>query len=203
MAVQFGARLSATRLHVEGAPESGLVLHSDAEATLEDVVLSGVRSPATDFTIGHAIHAEAGATVTADRLLIEDVDRLGVSTTEATAELRDVTIHRVRSACTREGCTPFGYAVATERGALSLTRFEIHEADTCGAFLFADAGGADVDLRDGVIASSTIGACVQVPSYDFGRLQADVIYRDNGANLEATMLPVPEGAATVETEMLE
>jgi hypothetical protein len=48
------------------------------------------------------------------------------------------------------------------------------------------------------VAESAIGACVQVEGYDLSRLMTDVSYRDNGANLQATSLPVPEPLEEVE-----
>ena len=45
--------------------------------------------------------------------------------------------------------------------------------------------------------NTAIGACVQVAGYDLDRLTQDVVYVDNGANLEATSLPVPSGAGVV------
>ena len=40
-----------------------------------------------------------------------------------------------------------------------------------------------------------LGACVQVEGYEVQRLSDAVIYRDNGVNLEATDLPLPEPSA--------
>ena len=48
-----------------------------------------------------------------------------------------------------------------------------------------------LDLMSGEIRESTIGACVQVDDYDFSRLTTDVLYVDNGTNLETTSLPIP------------
>lgn len=36
-----------------------------------------------------------------------------------------------------------------------------------------------------------MGACLQVPDYDIGRLITDVVYRGNSVNLDTTDLPVP------------
>ncbi len=196
MSVERGARVTAARLSVDGAIEAGLVVHTDAEAILEDSAIVRTRSNALSGLLGHAVHVQAQASLTADRLLVTDAERVGVGVTEATAELRDLTVRRVVPACRTTECAPYGYAVGAESGDIAVTRFEIHEADTCGVILFDNVAPVAVDLHDGVIAGSTIGACVQAAGYDLTRLQDRVVFRDNDSNLEATMLPVP-GAASI------
>ena len=79
-------------------------------------------------------------------------------------------------------------------GAVRLTRFEVRDAATCGLFVAMDPvapGTPSLDVASGVVERSEIGACVQVDGYDLGRLMRDVVYRENGTNLDSTMLPVP------------
>ena len=54
------------------------------------------------------------------------------------------------------------------------------------------AGDAALDLAEGEVRGNTIGACVQVDGYDVTRLQDRVLYEENGVNLDATTLPVPD-----------
>jgi hypothetical protein len=49
-----------------------------------------------------------------------------------------------------------------------------------------------LDLQEGTVSGSAIGACVQIDGYDVGRLSNAVRYEDNDTNLESTSLPVPE-----------
>ena len=70
-----------------------------------------------------------------------------------------------------------------------MSRFVVQRAALCGAQI---AWNGELDLADGEVRESTIGACVQVPGYRLSRLNASVIYVDNGANLQATDFPVPD-----------
>lgn len=57
--------------------------------------------------------------------------------------------------------------------------------------MIVDAAGANLDLREGVVTGSPIGACVQQDGYDIARLSDGVEYYDNDINLDSTSLPVP------------
>jgi hypothetical protein len=78
---------------------------------------------------------------------------------------------------------------SVDRGHLTVERFLVRDATVCGVMV---AEEATLDLSDGDVSSSNIGACVQVDGYDLGRLSNRVTYRDNGTNLVSTSLPVPE-----------
>jgi hypothetical protein len=88
-------------------------------------------------------------------------------------------------------------AVGAFAGAsLSATTFEVTRAAVCGVYV---ATGGTIDLSNGVVAECTIGACIQSASFDSDRLTGGgtVSYRDNGINLDATSLPVPEPSAPI------
>ena len=40
-------------------------------------------------------------------------------------------------------------------------------------------------LRDGLIEGSLVGTCIQVNGYEIARVTDGVIYRNNGANVDA------------------
>jgi len=48
--------------------------------------------------------------------------------------------------------------------------------------------------RAGEITENPIGVCLQVDGYDLGRVSDEVSFRDNEVDLQATTLPVPDGA---------
>ncbi len=80
-------------------------------------------------------------------------------------------------------------------GAAELARFRIQGGPECGV-LVGDGGSAR--LRDGAVEGYVIGACVQDPDFDFGRLTPGVLYRSNGRNLDATSLPVPSATPPID-----
>jgi hypothetical protein len=192
--VEESARLEASRLLVHDNLDLGIFANgSDTVVVLEDSVVRGVGPQPGDMSGGIAVSAQRGARVTATRLHVEDAREAGVLAIGATIEGTDVTVDRIaRSAC--DGCgRPDGYAAVGVSGQLSLSRFALRDAETCGLFIAAarDDRPPDVDLTTGLVERAAIGACVQVEGYDLGRLTDDVHYRDNVSNLDVTMLPVP------------
>jgi len=52
--------------------------------------------------------------------------------------------------------------------------------------------GAWVALHSGEVSNNTIGVNVQDSDFDRSRLMVEVIYRDNGVNLDVQRLPLPD-----------
>ncbi|RLB45629.1 MAG: hypothetical protein DRJ42_29520 [Deltaproteobacteria bacterium] len=198
--IQSGAQLTAVRVLVEGNHEIGISLNRDATAVgLSDIVVRDTRPRVSDDSLGRGIHVDYGSRLEGNRLVIEDSHELGVAATEgADVDLRDVSISGVaRAACASTTCPEdfHGHAVIAIGAAVRLTRFQIHDADTCGVFVAAGEASsppAALDLESGTVSASEIGACIQVDGYDTTRLTNDVEYRDNGTNLDTTTLPLPE-----------
>ena len=94
--------------------------------------------------------------------------------------------------CFRDVCE--GQAAGTSVGSylgatIDLERFLLRRSDLTGVQL---ARGGEADLRHGVVRDHAIGANVQTEGFDLGRLMDDVRFEDNGRNLDAAMLPIPE-----------
>jgi hypothetical protein len=103
--------------------------------------------------------------------------------------------HVVVRATLEAACVPtcedggWGYGVVvTGRTAVDLTRFWM--VDNVLAGLQITPGG-EADLRSGRVAGHRVGINLQDPAFDVGRLQQDVLYEDNGRNLDGERLPVP------------
>jgi hypothetical protein len=79
-------------------------------------------------------------------------------------------------------------AAAFRGGTLRLTFFE--STDALAGILVGENG--EVDLDTGIVRHCAVGASVQVPGYDLSRLGSRVVYRDNGIDLDADPLPVPD-----------
>jgi hypothetical protein len=200
IAVQAGGRVEATRVAFVDNRDVSVFASDDGSAImLDDVVIRRTLSDAFDSRRGRGLQAQFGASLLGHRVVIEDAREVGVmAVTGATAELSDLRIERVeRTACTTPLCleAPFGYGLAAGTATVSVTRFLVREAATCGVFLAPDAeltGEPRLDLAEGSVRDSAIGACVQMDDYELNRLTRGVSYEDNGTNLEATTLPVPE-----------
>jgi len=195
--VQHGARLTASRLLVTDSREAAMFI-GDADVVLRDALLRDTRARASDGVFGRGLNVQGSSTLDAERIRVEASREFGiVATGGASATMRDASIvgtERASCAATTCAARPYGYGAAAVAGALDLLRFEVRDAATCGVFLAGDSampGPTDVDLAEGVVAESEIGAYVQIEGYDLMRLTNGVEYRDNGANLDSTMLPVP------------
>ena len=91
--------------------------------------------------------------------------------------------------CGEPSCSNGGIAIgAYLGGAIDLRGFQIARAALCGVHVAEDGS---LDLHDGAVSDSAIGACVQVDGYDLSRLTDGVRFESNGTNLETTMLPIP------------
>ena len=200
--IQLQAAATATlrRVLIERSKEVGLLATDGSAAVAEDLIVRDMRSVATTLRNGRGIGAEDGSTIDVTRGLVTDVLELGVAAfgEGAGLNLQDMVMTDVHAAaCAETTCPdePMGTALgAYLGGAVEARVFQIRAAALCGAQVALDGS---LDLSEGEIASSTFGACVQVYDYDVSRLTQDVLYQDNGVNLEATSLPVPEPLPTV------
>lgn len=135
-----------------------------------------------------------GARSTVTRGLVERARGVGVAvgTEGASLVLTDVTVRETAARrCVTTTCMEGGAGIgvsALEGAALRVERFDLADNALVGAQV---ASGASVDLVGGVVRGNPVGVNVQVPGYDLGRLTRDVVYVDNGTNLDSTVLFVP------------
>ncbi len=202
-----GARIELTRSLIERNRDIGiLVAGPGTAAVFTDVSVLDVKPRVAGDLGGRGVMCQLGARLEGERLEVDGVFEAGlVAFSAGEVDLRSVRVRRVaRTSCSMTTCPDrtFGYAVAAVAGEMRLEDFRIEEAATCGAFIAAfpmlGMPFTSLDLMSGVVSGSEIGACVQVDGYDYGRLTNDVEYRDNGTNLEATMLPVPGAPDSLE-----
>src|SRR5207247_8167004 len=117
----------------------------------------------------------------------------------ATVRGSDVVISGVTAGCIGSvDCSAIegGFGAAGQfGGALSLDRFQLDATALCGVVVGdSDVAGAatSVDLSEGTISTSPIGACVQVDGFDGARLRDRVRYVDVGIPLQATSYALPD-----------
>jgi len=198
--VQGGAHLTALRLVVDEGREVGLYAADEGSVvSLMDAVVRRTLPQTSDDSAGRGVQVQGGAGLDGVRVEVDASREVGIAVlTGAAVDLSDARVTLVeRAACAMTSCmdAPFGYAVSVGSATLRLTRFSIDRAATCGVLLAPDhelSEPPEADLASGVVSGSPIGACVQVDGYDLSRLTNGVAYRDNGINLESTMLPVPQ-----------
>ena len=197
--VQFSGNVQVRRAAFEGNHEVGIFAGGDGLVVrVEDVTIRDTASDGAGYR-GRAIETIVGGTVEVTRGVFEGNREVSLMATDAHLRLFDVRVtDTLPRACAEDGtCDPAGSGLGSYGSStISAERFVVERASLCGVQL---ARGGAVDLSDGVVRDSEFGACVQVDGYDLGRLQDDVRYEDNGANLESTTLPVPDasGSGTV------
>jgi hypothetical protein len=202
LVVQSGARFDATRLLVAHSQNLGLVVSGpEAIISLVDAVVRDTQPNAATGIRGAGAFAQAGGLLELSRVLVESNRLSGIASIAGVVTGAEVEVRGVEpAACGDTTCPEMsaGYGIVADSGSLELTRFVVADARTCGAALWANPVPADMDLHDGEIRGSDIGACVQAEGYDLSRLMDGVAYRDNGTNLDAVTLPVPEAVDEVE-----
>jgi hypothetical protein len=188
------SELVLERASVERASFIGVLGHAGATLDLTDLTVRDTRSQAADTVGGRALLVQtgAGATVTRARFIDQREFAIAALSTSRTSTFTDIVAEQtVRSECSSPECGDrlYGSGIAALEAFVEVSGFAVRGAELCGVHV---AGLGTLDLARGSISGASIGACVQVEGYDTTRLQEDVIYADNGANLQATTLPVPE-----------
>jgi hypothetical protein len=180
------------RVRLEHCSGAGvLVTGAGASITFADLAVRSTDARA-DGSFGRALEAQDAALVRVERAIFESNREVSVlAVTGGVVELSDVrVIDTLERACSDTTCSdaPGGSGLGAYGGTLRASRFEVRRASLCGAQI---ALGGDMDLTDGEIAESPVGACVQVPGYDLARLTASVLYRDNGVAVDSPTHAVP------------
>ncbi len=182
----------------------GAVVHVDSSLTLTDVAIRRVDRELGRDLGGYGIGVQVGSELVANRLLVEDVHELGIlSFGGSTVHGADVVVRDIGLPACDCPERPVAYGIAAVASHVDLDGFAVSGSELCGLFiappsLSGDPGAFEsylvepsLDVRDGIVDGAEIGACIQVAEYDLARLQDGVVYRDNGTNLDVTMLPVP------------
>jgi len=187
------ATVTIERSHIQRTRGNGIVaILGGSHLDMSDVVISEVGlESAGRFGVG--IQAVGGET-RITRVLVHDAEGHGLYASGPSTLLsgEDVVVSAITASCATPPCGegPVETGVAAyEGGTISLTRFDVRGAGVCGVYI---ADGTEVDLRAGVVTGCGIGACVQDPDYTLDRLTEEVLFRDNGTNLDTTMLPLPD-----------
>lgn len=187
-----GAMAEVLRADFVRSRELGIAAHPGTTLRLTDVAIRATSSR-MDGAGGDGLTSDDGD-IEGSRVLIEQSEGFGALALGPAANVR-LSQLTVRDAtprdCAGAGCASAEYGVgvgAVTGGTLSASDFAIVRARICGALV---SDGSTVDLARGQVRSCPIGACVQGTGYDVGRLAVDVVYAENGRNLDTTSLPIP------------
>jgi len=190
---QDGATVTIRRFAASDLYEAGIVISgTGTDVVMEDVVFERVRSRPDGFR-GDGFVVQDAASAVLSRVRVQDVHEAAVIVNgDATLFASDIVIREVAAQdCADSSCSayPGGHGIGAYGARVVVNRFVIEEVDLCGLHVAAEG---EFLLDDGVVRGAVIGACVQSDAQDIGDLGRSVDFVDNGTNLEATMLPVPD-----------
>ena len=200
LGVQSGASALVARAALEQNRELGVfVAGAGTSVRLEDVVVRDTRSQESDGMSGRGLGVQGGASVDVARALLERNREVAAFAYDADTNVRleDVVVRDTLPAECGDGCPgrSGGMGVGSYGTArLSLSRFLVARAAVCGVQVALDG---ELDLADGEVRESSVGACVQVSGYAFSRLSTNVVYVENGTNIASTELPVPDASSAL------
>ena len=141
IALGSAAQLTLTDVELRGNGETALFLNqAGTAATLTRVVVSDTQPRASTGKLGWGIAVQAGASLTASQLVVQDSRGVGILVAQrgSTATLTDTVVRRVAESTDTAGA-PFGFGVSAQAGTLTWTGGAIE--DVTGGLL--DVQGAD------------------------------------------------------------
>ncbi|MDI7268822.1 MAG: right-handed parallel beta-helix repeat-containing protein, partial [Myxococcota bacterium] len=172
--------------------------------TAADIVVRDTASDPASGERGRGLVAQDGATATVSRSLFERNREAAITVFDrgTTVSLADLVVRdTLERVCAVDTCAGFGAGtgVASLGGArVDVSRFLVMRSALCGVQLAHGADesgvrhpeGGTMDLHDGEISFNAVcGANVQTAGFDLGRLQDNVLFHDNGTNLDMSDLP--------------
>jgi len=196
--VADGASAVLERLRVDRVRVVALL--GDGRATsvqIADLVITGTAA-STEGTFGRAIQTQQGAVLMGTSVAVRDNHEAAVvgAGLGTMVDLTDVAVTATAEReCAPVGCPAAGIGIGSYLGAsVRVERFTVSESGLAGVQL---ARSGEIDLVDGLVENNPIGINVQAPGYSLERLNDRVYFRDNGANLVSTDLPVPDPTSPV------
>ena len=187
--INSGAHAVLERLLIAGCREAGVYSNGGTiEAT--SLLVRDIDPSEATGQWGIGIWSEGTSMTNISRVRVQGARVSGVEALlGAIVVLSDAFVEDVQAASAKGG---FGLS-AHRGGVLSVSHFFLADTALCGVVVGRDGDTVtQMDLADGVVTSTPVGACVQVDGYDTARLQHDVEYRDVGVPLRATAYEVPD-----------
>jgi len=192
-----GTVVTIQRLLIEGAHGTGLLTGTGSSTTASHVEILDTFSNGPLLLSGHAVTVNSGAeaVITHARFLDNREATVVVFEEGSNLELTDVQIRRsLPRQCTDPRCAGFGGGIGLgiyEGGRATARDFIIAESALIGVQL----ARGELDLIDGEISGNPIGINLQVPDYPLESRTTRVSFRDNGRNIDAEILPLPDAVA--------
>jgi len=185
--IEEGASGAIADVRISRARGVGAFLSSGA-TTIERLAVVDV-VPDDSQGVARGINAQSGARVTLTEGIVAGAGDIGIFVTGAGTEIdaNGLAVYDTGAvACA--ACAVVGMGMgAYGAGHIVATDFLVTRSALAGVHL----AGGEMDLSEGEVSYSPIGANVSTPGFELTRIQDRVVYRDNETNLDSTELPVP------------
>ncbi len=192
---EVGGIADVTRALIERISLAGIHVVDDGSAvTARDLVVRDMLGEETFGLHGWGLGATNGGQADLTRARISRPRYVGIVTNGPGSRLTAVDLvleDTLEARCADELCAdaPFGIGLGAYSGAaVDLSSFLITRSHVIGVQL---AGEGMVDLANGEVSMSPVGANVQTDPFVIERLTEGVAYRENEQNLVTDALPVP------------
>ncbi len=200
--IELAAAATATmqRVFIDRSTAIGLLVDGrDTLVDATDLTIARTRGDRIG-TFGRGIQVQRGGVLTLNRAELRDNREVAIAVARFRSSLTATDLRVVdtqQRQCAEDGgeCAAAGIGIGVyEEGAVSVDRFLVAGNFLAGVQIATDGG---LDLANGIVERNPVGANIQVPGYDVTRLTTNVLYRDNGANLDSAELVVPAPDVTV------
>ena len=191
LAIEASAHAIARRVLVSHAREMGVFV-SAASLELEHVA---VRDVDLDRARARArgINVQEGGSLDGTDVSVERAADFGLLVRDVGSALRGTGVRVIDTLgvpCATPGCRTLGIGVgAVVDSNASIRDFVVTRCVLAGVDV---ARGGTMDLSNGEVSHCAVGANVDTDGFDVARISDSVVYRDNGTNLQAMFLPVPD-----------
>ncbi len=175
------------RVHIDGAFGSGVVVSGmTARVDATDLAVAGAMPLPSSGLFGRGASIQLGAELTCVRCAFRDSVEAGLLFFGSDGALSHL---RVEDTAASDLSGAGMGVVAVTPSLVEIDDFVIQRNALAGVQI---ADGGEVFLRNGLIADNPVGVNIQDAPPNEAALTDGVIYRDNGINLDAAELPVPE-----------
>ncbi|MER2559227.1 MAG: right-handed parallel beta-helix repeat-containing protein [Myxococcaceae bacterium] len=185
VAAGSGASVSLTDVELTRNGETALFLNNaGTTATLNGVVISETKPRASNGRLGWGIAAQAGASFTATRLVVQDSRGVGILVAQggSTATLTNTLVRRVGASTDSMGA-PFGFGVSAQAATVTWNGGGVE--DVVGGLVDVQGASGSMTLRDLSARGALSGSA---PRFGFEAR--------NGSKLSVTRSTVREVAST-------
>jgi hypothetical protein len=192
VAVYLGGALEGDRMEIATHRQTGVVAADEGTTVaVDELHVDNGRGVPKDGTFGHGVDVLDGARFEAREVELEAVRGAGLRALgpAARVELGSLSVRDMDPLQCKPECSLLEGGLVLGDGATAAMRaLTVDGVPGCGFFV---GDGARLDVDEGTVRRSTIGACIFSEAQDIEALARRLRFEDNERNLDAVSVPVP------------